>query len=176
MAVDGNRISGANAKGIASGDFGQRYLAVPVGGDFKRGRRLQAQKRPDGLSGAVPGAKLQHLPHGNQDGNCGRGLEVDRYYAAVALKGSWKNAREQQRGDAINVGGAHAQPDEAEHIELPGADGLPEPLEERRAGPQHHGRGEHELDPRRDIGGNHLLNRIPGNQVSHGQNQYGDAE
>ncbi|GAA0006386.1 hypothetical protein BRDID11002_63900 [Bradyrhizobium diazoefficiens] len=118
--------------------------------DAARGLRGELQQRLDRARRRIAGAQLQHLAEQHQHGDDGSRLEIDGHRAAMAAEGVREDLRHDRAEDAVNVSDAGAHRDQREHVEVAGDQRLPAADEERPAGPQHHGRGEDELDPVRE--------------------------
>ena len=115
--------------------------------DAPRGFRRQLQQRLDGAGGRLAGAQLQHLAEQHQYGNDRGGFEVDRNRAAMAAEGGREAAGREGADQAVEVGDTGAHRDQGEHVEIARLQRLPAAHKEGPARPQHHGRGEHHLDP-----------------------------
>ena len=65
----------------------------------------------------------------------------------MAAEGGRKDSGRDGADDAVDIGHAGADSDQREHVEIARQQRLPAAHEKRPAGPEHHGRGERELDP-----------------------------
>ena len=119
------------------------FFAVPH--DARR-RRREVEELSDRPAGAALRAELQHLPHQHERDDDGRGLEVEPHLA-VGPERLGEDLRKQHGHHAEAVGGPRADGDQCEHVQVPGDDRPPAPLEERPTRPQHDGGRQRELDP-----------------------------
>ena len=117
-------------------------VADPAGGFW-----CELKQRLDRAGCRLARAKLKHLAEQHEHGNDGRRLEIDRNRAAMAAEGGREDSWRDRADDAVGIGHAGAHRDQREHVEIARDERLRATHEERPAGPQHHGRGEHELDP-----------------------------
>jgi hypothetical protein len=148
LAIDRHLLAGADAQPVSDGDHVERdVLVAAVVTEPPRGLGRQIKQRPDGAGRLFAGAQLKNLAHQNQDGDDGRCLEIDRRAAVHPADRRREQSRRQHRDHAVDPGRADADGDQGEHVEAAVAEGSPAPLEERPAGPQHHGRRQRELDP-----------------------------
>ena len=124
----------------------RNLLVAAVVLDAVRGLRREIEQRADGAGGRLARAQFQHLAEQHQHGDHAGGLEIDRR-RAVHAECRRENARRERGDDAVDIGDAGAHGDQREHVEIARDQRLRAAHEERPAGPQHHRRGEGELDP-----------------------------
>ena len=171
LAVDRNLVAGPHPQLIAHRHRVERYVLVAairldpprrLGGEF--------EQRADRTGRRLARPQFQHLAEQHQHGDDGGGLEIHRHRAVVAAERRRKRIRHKRRHDAVDVRDAGAHRDQREHVEIARDQRLPAAHEERRARPQHHGRGERELNPVRDVLGDEAMSS---DQVrSHLQDEY----
>ena len=123
-------------------------LAVAAGAPCRPWREVQ--EGANGAAGLLARPQFENLPEQHQHGDDRGGFVVDRDDAAL-LQTCRKQPRREGRGEAVEIGGADAERDQAEHVERAVANRGPAAHEKRPAGPQHHRGGEHELKPHRDL-------------------------
>jgi hypothetical protein len=146
-AVDRHLLTRAHAQAIADLDRVDVDVLVALVGDAARGLGREAEQRPDRTRGLRAGAQLQHLAEQHQHRNHGRRLEIHRDRAMHVAERRREQLRCQRRDHAVEIGDAGADRDQREHVEIARDQRLPATHEERRAGPQHHRRRQHERDP-----------------------------
>jgi len=122
-----------------------------------------------------PRPQLQHLSeqHEHHDDDCG--VEVG-FHHAVHTEARGKRLRQDRPGDAEEVGRAHAERDQREHVRVAADDRVPAALEEWPRRPQHHGRAEDQPDPVRHghvdaAAESHAQQHVPHRQREHWQRQ-----
>ncbi len=146
-AVDRHLVAGAHAQLVADVHGIERDLLVAaIVFDAARGLWREIEQRADRAGGCLARAQFQHLADQHQHGDHAGGLEVDRG-RAVGEKSRREEAGRERGDDAVDVGDASAHADQREHVEVARDQRLRAAHEERPAGPQHHGRGESELNP-----------------------------
>ncbi len=146
-AVHGNALSWPDSQSIADLDVLQRDVAldsIRVGTASclwrKSEERAYRRARP------AASAQLQHLPEQDEHGNHRRRLEVDRN-CALHAKRMRQSVGKERRHHAERVGGADAERDEREHVEMPAHNRRPPADEKRPAAPKDDRRRQTELDP-----------------------------
>ncbi len=122
-------------------------MVDPVIADAARGFWRQLQQRLDRSRRRLACAQLQHLAEQHQDRDDGCGFEIDRDRAAMSAEGRRERSRGYRSDDAVKIRHAGAERDQREHVEIARHQRLPAAHEERPAGPDHNGRGEHQLNP-----------------------------
>ncbi len=90
----------------------------------------------------------------------------------MAAEGRGEQARRQQGEEAVGPGDSDAHGDQSEHVEVAASQRGPATLEEGPAGPEHHGRGQRELDPPRQYPHRHSPDEAP----THLNREYRDGE
>ena len=115
--------------------------------DAAGGLRRQFEQRPDRAGCRLAGAQFQHLAKQHEHGDHGGGFEIDRDRAAMAAEGRREPAWRDGANEAVEIGHAGADRDQGEHVEIAREQRLPAAHEERPARPDHHGRGEDQLNP-----------------------------
>ena len=151
-AIDGHLFARPHAQLVAhDNDIDGDIFFRAIGIDPPRRLGRKAKKRLDRARGLLPGAQFQHLAKQHQHGDDGCGFEVDRDRAIGCAEGRREDLRKQGRDDAVDPGDASAHGDQREHVEIAGLQRLPAAHEERPSRPQHHGRGERELEPVREL-------------------------
>ena len=143
----------------------------PSSRDAARRLRREIEQRADGAAGLLARAQLQHLPEQHQHGDHGGGLEVDRRPRRPCRRARRKQAGRERRDEAVEIGGADAERDQAEHVEDAVDDRRPAAHEERPARPQHDRRREHELNPDRDLRRNVVVQVERGKMRAHFQDR-----
>ena len=148
LAVDRYFFSGPDAQTIADRDGIEGNLFVgAVVLQPASGLGRQIEQRLDGPRGLFARAQLQHLAEQDEDGDDGRRLEVDRDRPVGAAERLREKPGQRDGDDAVEPGDARAHGDQGEHVEVAREQRLPAAHEERPAGPQHHRRGQGELQP-----------------------------
>jgi hypothetical protein len=141
-------LARADAQAVTDHDLIERdVLVLAVGAYSARGLRRQAEQSANGAASAAAGPQLQHLAEKDQHGNDGRRFEVRVHAAARAAEGRRKGAWGDRRDEAEQVRGTGADADQREHVQAAVNERRPHPLEERRAGPEHHWSREYQLHP-----------------------------
>ena len=152
-AVDRHLVAGPHAQFVADCDGVERdFFVAAVVFDAARGLGREIEQRLDRAGGRLARAQFEHLADQHQHGDHAGGFEVDRRRAAVAAEGVGENAGRERGDDAVDVGDAGAHADQREHVEVARDQRLRAAHEERPARPQHHRRGEGELDVIRQRG------------------------
>jgi hypothetical protein len=113
-----------------------------------RGLRRQPEQRADRAAGLLARAQLEHLAEQHQRDDHRRRLEVDAD-RPVRRRGTapGKSPGPPCRDRRCRRRRRRRRADQREHVEAAVDDRLPAAHEERPAAPQHHRRGERELDP-----------------------------
>ncbi len=146
-AVDGNFVARAHAQCIADlHDLERDLFVAAVGANAARGLGREIEQRADGAGGRRARAQFEHLADQHQHGDHRGGFEINRRRAAVAAEGGREYAGREGGGEAVDVGDAGAHGDQREHVEIARDQRLRAAHEKRPARPQHHRRGEGELD------------------------------
>ena len=146
-AVDRHLVAGLDAQLVADRDRLERNLLVAaVILDAARGLGREIEQRLDRAGGGLARAQFEHLADQHQHGDHAGGFEIDRRRSAVAAEGVRENAGRESGDQAVAVSHADAHADQREHVEIARDQRLRAAHEERPAGPQHHRRGEGELD------------------------------
>ncbi len=78
----------------------------------------RARAGPDRRARAAAGAQLQHLAEEHERDDHRRRLEVDGHLIAVAAERGREQPGRQRRDDAVAVGGADAERDQREHVQV----------------------------------------------------------
>ncbi len=147
-AVDRQFLARPHPQAIADDNRVKRHVLLgsigvqPVG----RGRR-EVEQSADRTAGALARAKLEHLTEQHKDRDHGGGLEVDRDRTIRLAKAGGENVGRNGRDRAVEPRDPGPQRNQREHIERARHDRVPPAHEERPAGPKHHRRREHELEP-----------------------------
>ena len=176
-AVDRDRVAGPQPQGVAGLDLGERdFRVLSAGADPVGGFWGEVQQRADGAAGLFAGAQFQDLAKQDQDDNDRRGLEIHRGQAVHGPESGGEDAGSEGGGEAVEVGRAGAQGDEAEHVEAAVYDGSPGALEEGETGPEDDGGGEGELNPGGDVGRHDAVQAESGDVPAHFQHHDGDGE
>ena len=128
----------------------RHLLILAVAADAPCRLWREVQEGANGAAGLLARPQFENLPEQHQHGDDRGGFVVDRDDAAL-LQACRKQPRREGRGEAVEIGGADAERDQAEHVERAVANRRPAAHEKRPAGPQHHRGGEHELKPHRDL-------------------------
>ena len=139
--VDRYLLAGAHDHLVADGHVLHRYLDLGAVAQHPGGARLQAEQRPDRLPGARLGPCLQQPAEQDQGQDDPDGLEVDLPH--VGRDQAWDEGDQQ----AVPVGGAGAQRDQAVHVRAAVGQGQPAGAVDRPAGVEHHRCDQRELDP-----------------------------
>ena len=151
LAVDRHLLARADAQAIADLDAVELdLLLAPVRADAPRRLGREIEEGADRAARRLARAQLEHLSEQHEHGDDRGRLEVDRDRAVRIAKGGREDAGRERRDDAVDPGHARAHGDEREHVEVAAHHRAPAALEERPAGPEHHRRGEQQLEP---IGG-----------------------
>ena len=152
LAIDRDLLARAHPEPIADGDGVERHFLVAAVG-LQAPRRLgrEIEQGADRARGLLARAQLEHLAEQDENGDDGGGFEIDGDRAVRAAKGRREQAGQQDRDDAVEPRHAGAHRDQREHVQVAGEERLPAAHEERPARPQHHRRGEHELQPVRPV-------------------------
>ena len=138
--------------------------------------RREVQERADRAAGPRPSPQLQDLAQEHEGDDHRRGLEVHRQRAAVSAEGRGEQAGHERRRDAVRVGGAGAEGDEREHVQVAVHDRPPSTLEERPAAPEDDRRRQRELDPERPRSANRVgdaRDHVRDHEAEQGQGQDG---
>ena len=156
---------------VAYVDVVQVDLFLAAVGLYAHGSvRHQREQCLDRAVGLRAGAQFEHLSHQHQRNDDGGGFEVQRNHA-VHFERFGKQMREQQGHQAEQISGGRAQPNQAEHIEVPGFKRRPSADEERPAAPQHHGRCQQGLQPVEGVRAQHMVQIQTGNKLAHGDHE-----
>jgi hypothetical protein len=140
-------LAGAHAQDVADHDFIERDVLFGAIVHAPRDFRRKTDQRADRTRGLRARAQLQHLAEQHQHGDDRGRFEIGRNRARVPPKRAGENAGRERCDDAVEVRDAGAHRDQGEHVEIARGDRLPAAHEERPSRPQHHRRGECELDP-----------------------------
>ena len=148
-AVYRHAVARADPQTVADLKLLQRnFFVIAVAADSPCRFRREVQQRPDGAAGLLARPQFQNLAEQAQHGDHGGSLEIDRDHAVLPQR-----LREQPRGEqsdqAVAIGGADAQSDQAEHVERAISHRGEAAHKERPTRPQHHGRRQEKLCPRR---------------------------
>jgi len=116
-AVDRHAVAWAHAQAIADLNCFKQYVFVAaVGSDTPRGFRREIEQSANGVAGLLACAQLQDLAEENKHGDDGGSLVINRNDAVLP-----QILREQPgrkgRGKAVEIGGADAERDQAEHVQ-----------------------------------------------------------
>ena len=146
-AVERHLVAGAHTQFVADRDGVERdFFVAAVFFHPARGGRRELEQRLDGARGRLARAQFQHLADRHQHGDHAGGFEIDRDAATRSAEGGREDAGREGGDQAVEIGHARAHADEREHVEVAREQRLVAAHEERPAGPQHHRRGEGELD------------------------------
>ena len=152
-AIDRHLLARLDAQHVPRHDRVDRRIAlVAARQDAVRDLRREIEQRTDGAGGALARVQLKHLAEQHQHGDDGGRLEINRDRAVGTAKRVGKLLRYHGRQRAVGPGHARAHRDQREHVEVARFQRLVGAREERPAGPPHHGRSEHELNPIRHHG------------------------
>lgn len=126
------------------GQFDVFFAAVVAQAPRRLGR--EAEQRLDRGRGARARLEFEHLTEQGQRDDDRRGLEIDAD-AAVLAERIRKPVRRQSGDKAVAECRRDAGADQGPHVRAAVGDGLGPAHEERRAGPEHDGRRQHEFQP-----------------------------
>ena len=148
-AIDRHAVARAHAQAVADLHCFKRHVFIAaVGSDTARRLRCEIKKSANGAAGLLACTQLQNLAQQHKHGDDGSGFVINRNDAVLP-----QVLREQGgcegRGEAVQVSGADAERDQAEHVQRSVAHRGPAADEEWRARPEHDRSGEQELDPNR---------------------------
>ena len=147
-AVDRHLLTRTNPQVIAGLQAVDLHFMIgAVCADAARGLRRQLQQRLDGAGCRLAGAQLEHLAQQHEHGNDRGGFEVNRDRAAMSAEGGREDVGRDGADDAVDIGDTGAHRDQREHVEIARQQRLPAAHEEWPARPEHHGRGEDQLNP-----------------------------
>ena len=150
--VDGNFFARAHAQTVAKLDLLERNIFLTsVGVEQACSSGTEIEQRPNGSAGAAAGAQFHDLAEQDQccDGSCCFEVNVGIacHIARPSAQRLRKNLRRKRGDNAKSVGDAGAHADQSEHVWAAIDERGPEALKEGPASPEHHGRGQNELQP-----------------------------
>ena len=149
-AVDRHRLAGPHAQAVADLHLRRaaRRVSAPSAPSRRAGLRRKVEQRADRRAGPLARAQLEHLAEQDQRDDHRRGLEIDADRAVHGRGTACGNsAGNERRDDAVEIGGADAEADQRPHVRAAVDERFPAALEERQRRPQHHRRGQRELEP-----------------------------
>jgi len=120
-------------------------------------------------------AQFQNLAQQNEHGDDGGGFVINRN-DAVLPQILREQARREGRGEAVQISGADAQRDQAEHVQRSIAHRGPAADEKQPTRPQHDRRGEQELDPNRQLRRDEMVEVQTRKVRAHFQDDDGDGQ
>ena len=171
-AVHGHPISWTHAQTVpdlhgCEWDF----LVFAACGDAPGGLRCEVQQRTDRTAGLLASAQFENLADEDQHRDHRGRLEVDGDGAVHAAKAPREDFRSDGRDDAVEIGRARAECDEAEHVEATVDERGPCAFEKRPTRPQYYGRRQNEFNPRRDDRRHETVQAESRNMTSHLQRE-----
>ena len=136
-----------------------------------RGSRRKMQECADRIAGAPACPQFEHLAEQDQRGDDGSGFEINIHSAVHAAERRREELREQRCGKTVEISSTGAKADQGEHVGAAIAERSPEALEEGPAAPEHHRRGQKQLD---GIFGGRIEMEAQG-FAEHGENEQREA-
>ena len=149
--VDRDFLARANPQPVSGLDVLERnFLLIAVlphdtgrlGGKIEQGA--------DGRAGPFARAQLHELAEQNEDGDHRPSFEIHADMTVGIAEAFRKNTRDDHGDHTEQIGRAHADRDEGEHVQIAGPDRLCAPFQERPAGPEYDRRCQEELGPEGD--------------------------
>ena len=147
LAIDRHLLAGSDPQAIADVHMRQRnvlFRAVCAEATRRLGR--ESKQRPERSRGTRARLQFQDLAKQRQRDDYRGRLEIHAD-AAVLPEGVREQTGRHGRDDAVNECGADAGADQRPHVGAAVGDRLRPAHEERPARPQHHRRGDHQLEP-----------------------------
>ena len=170
--VHRNLVAGAHAQPVANLHLFQRDLGLAaIGTDHPRRLGSQVQQGADCTPGAFAGRQFHDLTQQNQGDDDGSGFEIDADAPLRVPEASRKNLGRDQADGAERPGRHHPHRDQAEHVEVAGAERIPAAHQERPAAPQNDGGAKREFQPHGDMFGKEVTCPGKAQDRPHGEHQ-----